>query len=62
MKTALAINEIYELDCFQFLTMVEDGIVDLAIIDPPYNMKKAEWDTQGRQDLATGFSQLAQQG
>ena len=45
MKTALAINEIYELDCFQFLTMVEDGIVDLAIIDPPYNMKKAEWDT-----------------
>lgn len=45
MKTALAINEIYELDCFQFLPMVEDGIVDLAVIDPPYNMKKAEWDT-----------------
>lgn len=45
MKTALAINEIYALDCFQFLPMVEDGIVDLAVIDPPYNMKKAEWDT-----------------
>ncbi len=45
MKTELSINRIFELDCFEFLAKVEDEIVDLAVIDPPYNMKKAEWDT-----------------
>lgn len=33
------------MDCFDFLKQVEDGIIDLAIIDPPYNMKKARWDS-----------------
>ncbi|MCY3779336.1 MAG: site-specific DNA-methyltransferase [Chloroflexi bacterium] len=45
MKTELAFNEIYNLDCFEFLAKVEDGTVDLAVIDPPYNLKKAGWDT-----------------
>jgi len=45
MKTDFAFNEIHNLDCFQFLANVKDGIVDLAVIDPPYNLKKAEWDT-----------------
>lgn len=45
METELAINEIYDMDCFEFLANVDDQIVDLAVIDPPYNMKKAEWDT-----------------
>lgn len=45
MKTKLVVNEIYDLDCFEFLAKVDDGIVDLAVIDPPYNMKKANWDT-----------------
>ena len=39
------INEIYNLDCFEFLNQIDDEIVDLAIIDPPYNLKKAKWDT-----------------
>lgn len=41
----LEINKIYHLDCFVFLQQVKDNSIDLAIIDPPYNMKKAEWDT-----------------
>ncbi len=41
----LKINEIYNLDCFNFLKKIDDGIIDLAVIDPPYNMKKAQWDT-----------------
>jgi len=41
----LPINKIYCLDCFEFLSQVDDGVVDLAVIDPPYNMRKAEWDT-----------------
>lgn len=37
---------IYNLDVFDFLnTKVIDNSVDLAVIDPPYNMKKADWDT-----------------
>ena len=32
-------------DCFDFLYSVEPNIVDLAIVDPPYNMGKADWDT-----------------
>ena len=39
------INEIYNLDCFEFLNQIDDEIIDLAIIDPPYNLKKAKWDT-----------------
>jgi len=39
------INTIYKLDCLEFLKLVEDNSVDLAVIDPPYNMIKAKWDT-----------------
>ena len=39
------INEIYNLDCFEFLNQIDNKIVDLAIIDPPYNLNKAKWDT-----------------
>jgi len=41
----LQINKIYNLDCCDFLNQVQKKSVDLAIIDPPYNMKKAYWDT-----------------
>lgn len=41
----LKINDIYNLDCFEFLKQIDDESVDLAVIDPPYNMHKAEWDT-----------------
>jgi site-specific DNA-methyltransferase (adenine-specific) len=37
-------NRIYNLDCFQFLEQIEKESIDLAVIDPPYNMKKAKWD------------------
>lgn len=33
------------MDCFQFLNKIDDGVIDLAVIDPPYNMCKATWDT-----------------
>lgn len=41
----MSIN-IYNLDVFDFLSeIVEDNSVDLIVTDPPYNMKKADWDT-----------------
>ena len=45
MNTRLEFNVIHHMDCFQLLRDLEDGIVDLAILDPPYNLRKAEWDT-----------------
>lgn len=45
------VNKIYNLDVFDFLnTKVADNSIDLAVIDPPYNMKKADWDTFSNQD------------
>ena len=41
----LKINQIYNLDCFDFLNKIDNASVDLAVIDPPYNMSKADWDT-----------------
>lgn len=44
MNKYLKINDIYNFDCIDFLTKIKDNSIDLAVIDPPYNMKKAEWD------------------
>jgi len=41
----LKINKIYNLDCFDFLSKIDDKSIELAIIDPPYNLNKAHWDT-----------------
>jgi len=41
----LKINEIYNLDCFDFLKRIDDKSINLAVIDPPYNLHKARWDT-----------------
>lgn len=37
-------NKIYKMDVMEFLPRLEDSSVDLAIIDPPYNLKKGDWD------------------
>jgi len=41
----LDINKLYLMDCLVFLDQIDDETIDLAIIDPPYNMKMAKWDT-----------------
>lgn len=41
----MQINKVYHLDVFAFLAAkVAEETVDLAVIDPPYNMQKAGWD------------------
>ena len=45
MSNKLKINTIYKLDCFEFISRLEYESVDLAVIDPPYNLKKDKWDT-----------------
>ena len=38
-------NKIYCIDCFEFLERIDKNSIDLAVIDPPYNLKMAKWDT-----------------
>lgn len=40
----LDIDKIYNMDVMDFLNSIENNSIDLAIVDPPYNMKKADWD------------------
>ncbi len=35
---------IYQGDCLELMESIPDGSVDLIVIDPPYNIGKAEWD------------------
>ena len=41
------LNRIVLDDCFSFLTRLPKNFVDLAIVDPPYNMSKGRWDSFG---------------
>ena len=37
-------NKIYHGDCLDYLKLLPDKSINLIVIDPPYNTKKAEWD------------------
>jgi len=37
-------NKIINADCLEFMATLPDKCIDLIIADPPYNIKKAEWD------------------
>ncbi len=39
------LGELYNHDAIKFLKQLESNSVDLIFADPPYNIKKAEWDT-----------------
>ena len=38
-------GEIWQGDSIEWLRGLKSGSVDLVFADPPYNIKKAEWDT-----------------
>lgn len=37
--------QLHQGDCLEIMKQIPDKSVDLVLIDPPYNIKKAEWDT-----------------
>lgn len=41
----MKIDEIKFADVFDYLRKLDDESIDLAIIDPPYNLGKASWDS-----------------
>lgn len=42
--TPFFLNTIYRMDVLDYLNILPDSSIDLAIIDPPYNLKIARWD------------------
>ena len=38
-------NKIYFEDCFSFIPKLKDNSINLIVVDPPYNLKKAKWDS-----------------
>ena len=40
----LELNKIYQGDCIEVMKQLDDKSIDLVIIDPPYNIKKCDWD------------------
>lgn len=41
----MEINKIYFADVMEFIPTLKDNSIDLAIVDPPYNLNKGDWDT-----------------
>lgn len=53
----MKVNKVYRADVIDFLRRhVNDGAVDLAIVDPPYNLNKASWDSFAGQDAFLSFT------
>ncbi len=52
----LEINKIYHMDCIKFLQKIDNASIDLAVLDPPYNMSKADWDIFKCHDDFLNFS------
>ena len=50
------LNKIYIQDVFEFLKALPNECADLAIIDPPYNLKVASWDKFKSQKAFLEFS------
>jgi site-specific DNA-methyltransferase (adenine-specific) len=40
----IEINKIYNEDCLNTLTKIQNNSVDLVLLDPPYNVNAADWD------------------
>ncbi len=42
-------GSLYKMDAIEFMKQQESNSVDLVFADPPYNIKKAQWDTFANQ-------------
>lgn len=49
-------GKLFKVDAIEFLKSLESESVDLIFADPPYNIKKAEWDTFASQKAYVEWS------
>ncbi len=50
------LGKLYHYDAIKFLKQLDPSSVDLIFADPPYNIKKAEWDTFSSQKAYVDWS------
>lgn len=57
LNSGFEINQIYNMDCVEFMKNVKDNSVDLIFADPPYNISKSNFNIKfvksGGKDLST---------
>jgi DNA modification methylase len=51
----IELNTVYNEDCLMGFSRIPDKSVNLIVIDPPYNIKKAEWDSWKTVDAYVSF-------
>lgn len=49
-------GKLYQYDAIDFLKTLGNNSIDLVFADPPYNIKKAEWDTFSSQKVYVDWS------
>lgn len=49
-------NVVYIADVFKFLEHLDNNSIDLAIVDPPYNLHVADWDTFRNEQFFLDFT------
>ncbi len=49
-------GSLHHIDTIKFMKTLDDGCVNLIFADPPYNIKKAEWDTFASQKAYVDWS------
>ncbi len=52
------LGKLYKKDAIEYLKTLEPNSIDLIFADPPYNIKKAEWDTFSSQKEYVDWSML----
>lgn len=55
-KFTTSLGALYHADAVDFLTLLDSDSVDLVFADPPYNIKKAEWDSFASQQEYVNWS------
>ncbi|MDC8001658.1 DNA methyltransferase [Aequorivita todarodis] len=51
-------GKLYKYDAIEYLKSLENESIDLIFADPPYNIKKAEWDTFSSQKAYVEWSMV----
>ena len=49
-------NKVYHSDALEFIPKLDDNSIDLAIIDPPYNLNKGDWDKFENDEMYFDFT------
>ena len=49
-------NRVYHSDALEFIPKLDDNSIDLAIIDPPYNLNKGDWDKFENDEMYFDFT------